>query len=122
MEDSACAMINFAGGSCMILEVTWNLLEPKDNVYLEIYGSKGAAALYPFRVHKEMHGHLVNVTPAVEQKNYYKESYRREIDHFIDCIQKNRQPLTTGAEAASVLKILDAMYESASKGREVSFT
>lgn len=122
VEDSACALVNFAGGSCLILEVTWNLLESKDDVYLEVYGSKGAATLYPFRVHREMHGHLVNVTPTIEQKNYYKESYRREIDHFIDCIQKNRKPLTTGAEAASVLKILDAMYESALKGCEVAFT
>ena len=122
VEDSACAMVNFTGGSCLILEVTWNLLEPKDHVYLEVYGSKGAATLYPFRIHKAMHGHLVNVTPAIEQKNLYKESYRREIDHFIECIQKKRKPLTTGAEAASVLKILDAMYESASSGSEVYFT
>ena len=119
VEDSACAMVNFADGSCLILEVTWNLLEPKDNVYPEIYGSKGAATLHPFRVHKAMHGHLVNVTPAIEQRNYYKESYRREIDHFIDCIQRKRKPLTPGAEAASVLRILDAMYESAASGREV---
>jgi predicted dehydrogenase len=122
VEDSACAMVNFAGGSCLILEVTWNLLEPKDHVYLEVYGSKGAATLYPFRIHKAMHGHLVNVTPAIEQKNFYKDSYRREIEHFIDCVQKKRKPLTTGAEAASVLKILDAMYESASCTSEVSLT
>jgi predicted dehydrogenase len=119
VEDSACAMVNFSRGRCLILEVTWNLMEPKDHVYLEIYGSKGAATLYPFRIHKAMHGHLVNVTPALEQKNYYKESYRREIAHFVECIQKKRKPLTTGAEAASVLQILDAMYESASSGREV---
>ncbi|MDH3215731.1 MAG: Gfo/Idh/MocA family oxidoreductase [Candidatus Krumholzibacteria bacterium] len=122
VEDSACAMVNFAGGSCLILEVTWNLLEPKDHVYLQVYGSKGAANLYPFRIHKALHGHLVNVTPALEQKNYYKESYRREIRHFIDCIRAKRSPLTTGAEAANVLKILDAMYESASGGCEVSLT
>ena len=122
VEDSACAMVNFAGGACLILEVTWNLLEPKDDIYLEVYGSRGAAALYPFRIHKELHGHLVNVTPAIEPKNYYKESYRREIDHFIDCIQTNRKPLTPGAEAASILRILDAMYASASSGQEVSVT
>jgi predicted dehydrogenase len=122
VEDSACAMVNFVNGSCLILEVTWNLLEPKDHVYLEVYGSKGAATLHPFRIHKAMHGHLVNVTPALKQQSDYRVSYRREIDHFIDCIQKKRKPLTTGAEAASVLQILDAMYESASSGCEVSFS
>ena len=123
VEDSATAMVNFAGGSCLILEVTWNLLEPKDQTYLQIYGSKGGANLYPLRIHKAMHGQLVNVTPAVEGgKNYYKESYRKEINHFIECIQKKKTPRTTGEEALKVLKILDAMYESASTGREVRFT
>jgi predicted dehydrogenase len=122
VEDTACALSNFANGSCLMLEVTWNLLEPKDHVYLEIFGKKGAATLHPFRIHKEMHGHLVNVTPALEPQGDYKMSYRREINHFIDCVQKRREPLTTGAEAASVLRILDVMYKSASSGREVGLS
>jgi len=123
VEDSACAMVNFAGGSCLILEVTWNLLEAKDHTYFEVYGSRGGANLHPLRIHRELHGQLVNVTPAIDkQKNYYKESYQREINHFVECVQKKREPLTTGAEALRVLKILDAMYESASCGREVGLT
>jgi predicted dehydrogenase len=122
VEDSACAVVNFAGGSCLILEVTWNLLEPKDHTYLQIYGSKGGANLQPLKIHKAMHGELVNVTPALERRrSLYKDSYGREIDHFVECIQKKRAPLTTGEEALSVLKILDAMYESASTGQEVRF-
>jgi predicted dehydrogenase len=122
VEDSACAMVNFAGGSCLILEVTWNLQAPNDETYFEVYGTKGAANLQPLSIHKAMHGQLVNVTPAIDgPRNYYKDSYRREIHHFIECIQKKRSPLTTGAEALKVLEILDAMYESAATGREVSF-
>ena len=121
VEDSAVAMVNFKGGSCLILEVTWNLLEPKDHTFFQVYGSKGGANLQPLTIHKALHGQLVNVTPALDGgRNYYKESYRREIDHFIECIQKNCKPLTTGEEALSVLKILDAMYKSAASGREVS--
>ena len=122
VEDSACAMVYFAGGSCLILEVTWNLLEPKDHSYLEIYGTKGGANLHPLKIHKAMHGHLVNVTPTLDgQRNYYRESYRSEINHFIECIQKKKKPLTAGEEAVGVLRILDAMYESDASGKEVSF-
>lgn len=121
VEDSACAMINFTGGSCLILEVTWNLLEPKDQTFLQVFGSKGAANLQPLRIHKAMHGQLVNVTPALDgQRDAYKEGYRREINHFVECVQKGRSPRTTGREALVVLKILDAMYESAATGREVN--
>lgn len=123
VEDSACAMINFAGGACLILEVTWNLLEPKDNSYLEIYGSQGGASLHPLKVHKAMHGHLVNVTPNIDDvRHYYRESYQAEINHFVDCVQKKKRPLATGRDALKVLKILDAMYESEATGREVTFT
>jgi predicted dehydrogenase len=122
VEDSACAMVHFTGGASLILEVTWNLLEQRDHTYLEVYGSKGGANLQPLHIHKELHGQLVNVTPALGSPRFdYKESYKREIDHFVQCVQKRRKPLTTGDEALSVLKILDAMYQSAESGSEVSF-
>jgi predicted dehydrogenase len=122
VEESACALVNFTGGSCLMLEVTWNFLEPKDHSYLQVFGGKGGGNLHPFSVHKAMRGQLVNVTPTLDgRRNYYKESYKEEIYHFIECIQKRRTPLTTGEEAMSVLKILDAMYKSASSGREVRF-
>jgi predicted dehydrogenase len=70
-----------------------------------------------------MHGHLVNVTPTLDDvRHYYKESYQAEINHFIECIQKNKRPMTSGKDALSLLKILDAMYESESTGAEVAFT
>ena len=122
VEDSACAIVNFAGGSCLIVEVTWNLLEPKDHSYLELHGTKGGAYLHPLKIHKAMHGHLVNVTPTLDrQRNYYRESYQQEIGHFLECIQKKKKPLTPGDEAVGVMKILDAMYESEAAGKEVTF-
>jgi len=120
VEESACAMIGFAGGACLILEVSWNLKTPKDVTYLQVFGSKGGALMHPLTIHKDMHGHLVNVTPELSRpRNYYKDSYKREIDHFIECIQEKKSPLTTGKEALSVLRILDAMYKSAASGKEV---
>ena len=122
VEDSACAIVNFAGGISLIVEVTWNLLEPKDHSYLEIHGTKGGANLHPLKIHKAMHGHLVNVTPTLDrQRNYYRESYQAEIGHFIECVQKKKRPLTPGDEAVAVMKILDAMYESQTAGKEVTF-
>jgi predicted dehydrogenase len=120
VEDSACAMVRFAGGACLMLEVNWNLRDPRDVVYLQVYGSKGAGILTPLQVHKSIQGVLVNVTPALgKQKNYYKDSYQGEIDHFIQCVRKQRTPLASGKDAVAVMRIVDAMYESASSGREV---
>jgi predicted dehydrogenase len=120
VEDSGCAMVRFAGGACLMLEVNWNLRDPRDVVYLQVYGSKGAGVLTPLQIHKSIQGVLVNVTPAPgKQKNYYKESYQAEIDHFIQCVRKQRTPLVSGKESVDVMHVMDAMYESATSGREV---
>jgi predicted dehydrogenase len=123
VEDSACAMVRFGGGACLMLEVNWNLRDPRDVVYLQIYGSKGAGVLTPLQIHKSLQGVLVNVTPALgKQKNYYKESYQAEIDHFIQCVRKQKTPMTSGHDALAIMKIADAMYESASSGKEIDLT
>jgi predicted dehydrogenase len=121
VEDSAVAMVRFAGGAVFTLEVGWNLRERADQTFLHVYGATGAAVLNPLQIHKQIHGVLVNATPAVEKRNYYKDSYNAEIDHFVDCVRKKKQPMTTGKEALAVLEILDAMYESAATGKEVVF-
>jgi predicted dehydrogenase len=116
-------MVRFAGGACLMLEVNWNLRDPRDVVYLQVYGSKGAGVLTPLQVHKSIQGVLVNVTPALgKQKNFYKDSYQAEIDHFIQCVRKQRTPLVSGKDAVPVMRIVDAMYESASSGREVELS
>jgi predicted dehydrogenase len=122
VENSACAMIRFASGAALMLEVSWNLREPRTQSYLHLYGSKGAAMLNPLQVHKMIHGVLVNVTPAIETSghHYYKRSYDLEIDHFIECVRKKKRPLTSGRDALGVIRLTDAMYESAVTGREVS--
>ena len=122
VEDSACALVRFAGGGALMLEVSWNLREPRTNTYLHVYGDKGAGMLNPLQVHKVIHDVLVNVTPAIEGlgHHYFTESYRHEIDHFVECVQKKKKPLTSGRDALGVMRILDAMYESAATGGEVT--
>lgn len=123
VEESACAMVHFKSGSCLIVEVSWNLKTPTDVTYLQLFGSNGAAVMHPLTIHKAMHGHLVNVTPELNTKvNFYKASYQEEVSHFIECIREDKTPLTTGREAWQVIKILDAMYESAAAQSEISLS
>ena len=120
VESNASAFIRLEGGATLTLEVGWSLLMEKDFAYINLFGEHGAALLNPFRLHKEMHGSLVNVTPATESiRNVYKQSYETEIAHFIDCVRTGRKPAAPGSEAVAVLKVLEAIYKSAETGREV---
>jgi predicted dehydrogenase len=120
VESNAAAFLRLKTGATLTLEVGWSLLMEKDFAYVNLFGEHGAALLNPLRLHREMHGNLVNVTPATESvRNIYKQSYENEIAHFVDCVRSGKKPASPGDEAVAVLKVLEAIYKSAESGREV---
>ncbi len=120
LESTASALLRLAGGGTVTLEVSWGLLMEKDFAYLNLFGDQGAALLNPLRVHKEMHGSLMNVTPAVSAgRNAYKLSYENEIRHFVECVRTGARPLSPGEDALTMLRLLEAVYQSALEGREI---
>jgi len=120
VEDSATAFFRLASGATLTLELTWGLLMEKDFAYLNLFGSGGAALLNPFRVHKGMHGTLVNVTPALEtSKNQYRQSMEAQVEHFADTLRTGKKPMGSGEEILAVMELMDAVYKSAELGREV---
>src|SRR3990172_12925927 len=44
----------------------------------------------------------------------------QEMAHFLDCIEKGKQPVLTGADGRAVLEVICAAYESARSGRRVT--
>jgi len=49
------------------------------------------------------------------------DSFKREIDHFVECILHDEQPMISAAEGLRALEIIDASYESTRQGgRKIS--
>ena len=120
VEDSASAFFRLANGATLTLELTWGLLMEKDFAYVNLFGSGGAALLNPLRVHKGMHGSLVNVTPNLEtSRNQYKHSIEAQVAHFADVLRKGVKPMGTAEEILPVMELMDAIYRSAEQGKEV---
>jgi len=120
VEDSATAFFRLESGASLTLELTWGLLMEKDFAYLNLFGSGGAALLNPFRVHKGMHGTLVNVTPTFEtSRNQYRQSMEAQAQDFVDTLRSGRKPMGSVDEVLGVMELLDAIYRSAEQGKEV---
>ncbi len=120
VEDSATAFLRLESGATLTLELTWGLLMEKDFAYLNLFGSGGAALLNPFRVHKGMHGTLVNVTPTLEtSRNQYRQSMEAQIQHFADSLRGGKHVMGLADEILPVMQLMDAIYRSAEQGREV---
>ena len=120
VEDSASAFFRLTTGATLTLELTWGLLMEKDFAYVNLFGSGGAALLNPLRIHKGMHGSLVNVTPSPEtSRNQYKHSIEAQLGHFADVLRKGTKPMGTAEEILPVMELMDAVYRSAEQGKEV---
>ena len=122
VEDSAAAFIHLKDDRTLTLDVSWTFLTAQDLLYANFYGTQGGALLNPLRVMKEMHGNLINLTPHSDDSPQarYKRSYRNELRHFVDCLLGGKQMMSSGEESISRMKIIEAIYESARSGREVS--
>ncbi|MCC6348065.1 MAG: Gfo/Idh/MocA family oxidoreductase [Candidatus Eisenbacteria bacterium] len=120
VEDSATAFFRLSNGATLTLELTWGLLMEKDFAYLNLFGAGGAALLNPFRVHKGMHGSLVNVTPELEtSRNQYRQSMEAQVAHFAEALRGSSRVMGGAEEILTVMELMDAVYRSAELGREV---
>ncbi len=119
VEDTAFAMVRFDSDIHLTIEVGWSLLMEEDFTYFNAFGTSGAALLNPIRIHKQMHGHLVNVTPQIPTKGIQRASYRFLIDLWVDSLVKDSPPKIKAADGLIINQLADAFYKSNTTGCEV---
>jgi predicted dehydrogenase len=122
VEDTAVATVHLENGVVFNLEASWTFLRNEDLFYTNLFGTAGDAQLNPLRVTKELHGNLVNLTPSRSETptNLYKHSYENELRHFVNCLRGDTPMLSTGEESLERMRIIEAMYDSAKRGKEVA--
>jgi len=123
VEDSSFVLLRFENGSVVSIETSWTLHRANDMFYCNVYGKEGSTSMNPLRIYKNMHDTLVNVTPVKIEKpaNLFKRTYEYELNNFINSVQTGKPSLSDGSESLDRMKIVDAIYESAKAGREVTF-
>jgi predicted dehydrogenase len=122
VEDTAFALIRFPKNQILTIEVGFSVLQEKDFSYYNAFGHKGAALLNPVSVNREMHGHLVNVTPKsmLGQKDYVRQAYNLLVDVFVDGITKGVELPIKPEDGLLVNQITDAFYRSYASEKEIT--
>ena len=94
----------------------------KISFYLNIYGTKGNASLNPFRINKKIDEQFMDLTPSQTESalSLFKKSYLNELKSFIGAVRGLNPVFSPAAEALSRMRVIDAMYQSASKKTEVN--
>jgi predicted dehydrogenase len=122
VEDLASALIRFDNGSTLALEVSWALnFEEREKIYMELSGTRGGLSniTYDYKdtttcIFREEDGAMVKTVPLK-----YPQTFQNAQAHFVDCILNDHEPVAGADDGVEIMRLLDAIYESARRGREV---
>ncbi|MBN2309301.1 MAG: Gfo/Idh/MocA family oxidoreductase [Candidatus Hydrogenedentes bacterium] len=117
VEDYATAMVRFQNGAVMNVEVSWaaNIADERHGV--TVLGDKAGLGTNPLGVFGYQDGSLTSRKFDWMEKN---EGHRMEIRHFTECLEKGLPVRVQPAESLLVQKVIDAIYESSKKNKEIA--
>ena len=113
-KDSGCGVIHFENGACLMFEASWAINGPAHSDTL-ICGTKAGVSLDPFKVYGERNGYLSDDAITMNDNNRFAS----ELTHFYDCVLNDKEPIYPIEQAILMQKMLNGIYESAEKGKEV---
>lgn len=121
VEDFANAIIKFENGASLYFETSWTMNIAKDTVYSQLFGNRGGAELEPeFHIYTEKNDYLVNCLPILDSYTFKMEDvFTAEINHFVDCLINGTPCICPAEDGVTIMKVLDAVYESARTGNLV---
>ncbi|MDN5821449.1 MAG: Gfo/Idh/MocA family oxidoreductase [Brachybacterium sp.] len=122
VEDLANAVIRFDNGASLLLDCSYSLHATKDSIDVSVYGEKGGAELEPaLHIATEMHDSVVNIEPQIGSRSFeFGVGFANEIQNFVDASQGRAESIAPAWHGVEIVRILEAIYESARLGREVS--
>ena len=120
VEDFAVAMIKYDDNKTTLLETSYSL-NGEEVTKKELYGTKGGMNLNgaDMKIYTEVNDYLSDISPKTENYIYSQEMFTAEMAHFVDCALNSAECKAPAEDGLEVMKILDAIYESARTGHEV---
>ena len=120
VEDLAMGMIRFDNGACLQIEFSWASNVEKEQRFVELRGTKagftwhddGTVGIFG----EDENGVLFDMSPKCGQMG---DGHARAIDHFLHIVLEGAEKDYVPEQGVNMIKILDAIYESAETGREV---
>lgn len=121
VEDLANALIRFENGASLYIDMSFTLHAKEDIISSVIYGDKGGAEIEPtLSLVTEENNTILNVTPQVDDIGFnVTKAFANEINHFVECCQTGKESIAPVADGVEIMKILNTIYESAEKGKEI---
>jgi len=121
VEEFAAAFVRFENEATLVLEVSWllNHKTTSEDMQMWLYGDKGGAH-WPFNeiltTNNKTRQHMN--TQLTDQER--GEPHAKECMEFAEAVVKGIPSPVPAEQSLDVITILDALYQSAAKGKEVT--
>jgi len=117
VEDHATALVRFEKNITMQIECSWAANIPDETYGISVLGDKAGVQIEPVGVYGYEQDALTSIKFDWLPE---QEGHEMEIRHFVQCVEENLPVRVKPAESLRVQKIIDAIYESSKKNREVA--
>jgi len=129
-EDNSIIILEFENGVTAMAEESWTKPGGMDD-RAEVHGTEGVAYADVLQGNSiqtysnkgigyavEKAGHTVGWSYTMYEENW-NYGFPQEMEHFVDCVKNDKEPLVTGEDGRAVMEIIFAAYESAGTGKKV---
>lgn len=122
VEDFAGGFLRLENGGSIALKTSWASYIPEMHRSAHmLLGTEGGMTFSPLTVTSRMGGHIVTAQPELPPDHKAPFSgHVGETENFVKAIRGQETLLVNRAEVLNVMGALDALYESAAKGHEVT--
>jgi predicted dehydrogenase len=123
LESAAFGLLRFAGGRSIQLEAAWILPEADDRQYVHLHGTAAGALIEKDRLTVIRAGEAgieTFGTPMVlGVPDALVAPFQTQASHFAAAIRGTAPALATAEDGVQLMQMVDALYASASQGREI---
>jgi len=122
LEDTSISFLRCNDSKIINIETSWSLPVAEDLFRLRAFGSKGSINSTPFHVYKKVNNQFIDLRPSIKEtpSQLFKKSYLNELKSFLGAVRELNPVLSSGEAAAERIKIIEAMYSSAKKSKEIN--
>lgn len=117
IDESTSAVLRFEGDRVATFVTSFNAA---DSGFYVIVGTKGSLCLDPAYEYAEGLSYELTVDGRTTSKQGRKsDQFAPELEHFSECILRDREPEPSGREGMQDVRIVQALYESSRRGEPV---
>ena len=119
VEDLAVGQIRFENGAILHIESSFAAHIEKNVSNFQLMGEKGGATWDPPMIAHDDHGHMVNTHAGWLPPSDFQACFAAKMRNFVEHVLYDRPTIAPAEHGLMVQKMMDGIYASAEKGREV---